>query len=376
MESLRAFRVRINKLRVRDDRPCEQCPLVSPCITLQQVGGLDGVVVRMLNYHAIGPGFGSLRGKTGSLSSPSFAIRFNPEGEELVEVHETSLPEKTEEDAQPNEEEQGKGSQAAPMEIPGGDKRSGKDSPMLSKMNRRTGSLEESGEHPWRFITHIKQITKTVEEKIECIKSERLKQSKAEKVTKGSGGSSGGGGTLQRLAHNSSLSDSEERSETSSSVRECSSSPEKSAKKLRKQPTGFEEDSGDDMAGGDDQLTDESTDGAERATTPQITEIDISDSPTPSVSTGHKSYNFWRRPKDVTNISYEFKVHRRRQKQRKREDNETIITKRRRTGIRPYLTYSYHCSDVNYDPDSSAEDGDQPKLVRTNKLRTRDDRPW
>ncbi|KAL1139939.1 hypothetical protein AAG570_006916 [Ranatra chinensis] len=39
-----------------------------------------------------------------------------------------------------------------------------------------------------------------------------------------------------------------------------------------------------------------------------------------------------------------------------------------------------HCcdvdsSDMNYDPHCTAEDGDQPKLVRTNESRARDDRP-
>ncbi|KAL1123183.1 hypothetical protein AAG570_002270 [Ranatra chinensis] len=34
-----------------------------------------------------------------------------------------------------------------------------------------------------------------------------------------------------------------------------------------------------------------------------------------------------------------------------------------------------YISDMNYDPDGSAEDGDYPKLVRTNEFRGRDDRP-
>ncbi|KAL1129768.1 hypothetical protein AAG570_012712 [Ranatra chinensis] len=39
------------------------------------------------------------------------------------------------------------------------------------------------------------------------------------------------------------------------------------------------------------------------------------------------------------------------------------------------LSSSSDSSDMNYDQDSSTEDGDHMKLVRTNELRARDDRP-
>lgn len=118
--------------------------------------------------------------------------------------------------------------------------------------------MEDGGSpEPWRIFTEIKgRITKTVEEKIEEIKSDRIKMRKKKKLT-----------------NTSSLSDSEERSEASSSIKDIS---DKSVSD-RQKDTIADSDLGDVS---DTSLT------PDRAT-PIVTEVDISET-TPSRETLHQ----------------------------------------------------------------------------------------
>ncbi|XP_073976982.1 testis-expressed protein 2 isoform X3 [Rhodnius prolixus] len=185
---------------------------------------------------------GLLKGRAISTSTPSFSIRYNAEEEEVEQLYESPKIGEAHSD------------NSSPQSTPLTEKRN-KETLLLSKTSKRSGSFEEgsSGE-PWRLFTEIRgRITKTVEEKLEEIKSDRAKQTK------------------KKLKTNSSLSDSEEKSEASSSIRD-SSSPEKSlSEKVLKDLTA-DSDLGD--------VSDTSL-SPDRATTPVVTELDVSDT-TPS----------------------------------------------------------------------------------------------
>lgn len=140
------------------------------------------------------------KGKSLSASTPSFSFRYNAEDEEVEQVFTATI--------EKQEIQKAEDSSSSSMSLDVKDESKSKDSsPILSKANKRTGSLEESGSpEPWRILTEIKgRITKTVEEKIEEIKSDRIKLAKKKK-----------------LLNTSSLSDSEERSEASSSIKDIS----------------------------------------------------------------------------------------------------------------------------------------------------------
>lgn len=176
------------------------------------------------------------RGKAFSTSTPSFSFRYNAEDEEVEQLYYTpsdSESSKKMEDSTHSSKEEGIN-----------ETKSKDSSPILSK-TKALGHLDDSpsGE-TWRILREMKgRITKTVEDKIEEIKSDRMKK---------------------KLLATSSLSDSEERSETSSSVKDSS----------EKAPFQSKED----LVIADSDLADISdTSLTPDRTTPLVTEVDISD---------------------------------------------------------------------------------------------------
>ncbi|XP_014275137.1 testis-expressed protein 2 [Halyomorpha halys] len=176
------------------------------------------------------------KGKAFSASTPSFSFRYNAEDEEVEQLYYT-----------PSDSESSKKIEDSPhtsKEEGINESKSKDSSPILSK-TKVMGNLDDSSSgETWRILKEMKgRITKTVEDKIEEIKSDRMKK---------------------KLLATSSLSDSEERSETSSSVKDSS---EKVSYLSKEEGVIADSDLADIS---DTSLTPDRT-------TPVVTEVDISD---------------------------------------------------------------------------------------------------
>ncbi|XP_014242745.1 testis-expressed protein 2 isoform X2 [Cimex lectularius] len=172
-----------------------------------------------------------------STSTPSFTIRYNAEDEEVEQLYDSPKIGEAHSD------------NSSPQSTPLTEKKN-KDSLLLSKTSKRSGSLEEAGSpEPWRLFTEIRgRITKTVEEKIEEMNRKKKKKK-------------------DMLKPNSSLSDSEEKSEPSLFD---SSSPEKSTSEIVSTTEKLEDTADSDL--GDVSDTEISL-NSDRATTPVALEV-------------------------------------------------------------------------------------------------------
>ncbi|XP_075231326.1 testis-expressed protein 2-like isoform X2 [Lycorma delicatula] len=166
------------------------------------------------------------KGKSASTSITNIAIRFHADDEELEQVVqpsiETSLTE-TASKREPVEDEIPSVSSSMQLltptsshsELSGSSIPLSASSTVLGRLGKRSASLESaaptepSSGDAWRLFREVRgRITKTVEEKIEEIKSDRLKSNKGKQKHK-----------LGTKVEHSSISDSEDQSESSPSLR-------------------------------------------------------------------------------------------------------------------------------------------------------------
>ncbi|RZF48796.1 hypothetical protein LSTR_LSTR003176 [Laodelphax striatellus] len=164
------------------------------------------------NYPRMDPNSKQNKGKSASSSISSIAIRFHADDEEIEEVVQSESA--TAADKQPQSEiveEESSSVSSSQLSTPtstAGDSQS-----YLTRLGKRSASLESaspdnSSGDAWRLFKDFRgRITKTVEEKLEEIKSDRLKNKQRQHPKLGS-----------RL-ENSSISDSEDQSEGSTSVK-------------------------------------------------------------------------------------------------------------------------------------------------------------
>ncbi|XP_022188484.2 uncharacterized protein LOC111047121 isoform X2 [Nilaparvata lugens] len=153
------------------------------------------------------------KGKSASSSISSIAIRFHADDEEIEEVVQSEPATTADKQTQPEiVEEESSSVSSSQLSTPtstGGDSQG-----YLTRLSKRSASLESaspsdnSSGDAWRLFKDFRgRITKTVEEKLEEIKSDRLKNKQRQHPKLGS-----------RL-ENSSISDSEDQSEGSTSVK-------------------------------------------------------------------------------------------------------------------------------------------------------------